>query len=479
MKKLFAFLRPVFLAFVLAILPGASACRAEALVPQTVPQSRAQMTLSFAPLVKQITPAVVNIYTQRLVKQNVSPLFNDPFFRQFFGGDLPQGMTRQRMENSLGSGVIVRADGLVITTRHVIANADQIRVVLSDRREFDAKVAVSDERTDLAILRMEAKGEAFPFLELKDSDEALVGDLVLAVGNPFGVGQTVTSGIISALTHKSIGAGDLGYYIQTDAAINPGNSGGALVTMDGKLIGINAAIFSRDGGNMGIGFAIPSNMAKLLMTAAAQGKSAYKHPWTGIEGQEMTQGIATSLGLAQPSGFLVKSVYPLSPAAKAGLKSGDVIVSVNGKEIIDPGAFSYRIGALPIGSTAELGLIRGGQRTALKFDLIPAPEIPARDTTTITGENPFAGAEIANISPALAEEMDLANVQKGVVVTNVKDGTVAARVGIKRGDILAAVNDQALDDVDKALKILRQSPHAWKLIIKRGGNNITVVLGAR
>jgi len=463
----------------LAMLLGASVCRAEALAPQTVPASRAQINLSFAPLVKQTTPAVVNIYTQRLVKQNVSPLFNDPIFRQFFGDGLPQGMTRQRMENSLGSGVIVRADGLVVTTRHVIANADQIRVVLSDRREFDAKVVMQDERTDLAVLRMETKGGTFPFLELKDSDEGMVGDLVIAVGNPFGVGQTVTMGIISALTHKTIGPGDFGYYIQTDAAINPGNSGGALVTMDGKLIGINAAIFSRDGGNMGIGFAIPSNMAKMLINAAAQGKSAYRHPWTGVLGQEMTQEIATSLGLAQPSGYLVKSVYPASPAAKAGLKSGDVITSVNGKEIDDPGSFSYRIGALPIGSVAELGLVRGGQKSTLKFELIAAPELPPRDATTVSGQNPLAGAEIANISPAVAEEMDLQNVQKGVVLIKVKDGSVAARLGLKAGDILVSVNDQNMDNVDEAVKALRQSPASWKLTIKRGGNNITVVLGAR
>jgi serine protease Do len=442
-----------------------------------VPQSRAQISLSFAPLVKQVTPAVVNIYTQKLVRQGMSPLFDDPFFSQFFGGTLPQGMSRERMENSLGSGVIVRSDGLIVTSRNVIADADQIRVVLSDRREFDAKLMMSDEHADLAILRIDAKGETFPYLELKDSDEAQVGDLVLAIGNPFGVGQTVTMGIISALTHKAVGSGDLGYFIQTDAAINPGNSGGALVTMDGKLTGINAAIYSRDGGNMGIGFAVPSNMVRLMINAVTQGKENITHPWIGIEGQEITRDIALSLGMAQPTGILVKRLHPASPAASAGLRAGDVIFSVNGHDVDDPEDFHYRITALPVGSSAEFGIIRNGQKSTLSVEMIAPPENPPRHETLVTGRNPVSGAKIANLSPAVAEEIGLNNAENGVVVTQIKDDTLAVSIGLQVGDILVSINGKKIASVDDALSALAQPGNGWRLTIRRGENDVTMMFG--
>ncbi len=283
-----------------------------------MPQSRQQMTLSFAPLVKQVAPAVVNIYTERLVQQRVSPLFADPFFRQFFGNMLPPGFNRQRLENSLGSGVIVRSDGLIVTSNHVIEGADQIRVVLADRREFDAKIMLSDDHSDLAVLRVDVKNEKLPFLELKDSDEAEIGDLVIAIGDPFGVGQTVTSGIISAVAHGAVGSSDLDYFIQTDAAINPGNSGGALVTMDGKLVGINSAIYSRDGGNLGIGFAVPSNMVRVVLNAVAQGRKNIVRPWLGIGNQEVTPELASSMNMAQPSGVLVNLRSIRQPGGQGG-----------------------------------------------------------------------------------------------------------------------------------------------------------------
>jgi len=467
MKKFLSFL------CLLAFVGGADCAFAEAVVPQ----SRAQITMSFAPLVKQITPAVVNIYTQKMVRQRVSPLFDDPFFRQFFGDAVPRGMTRERLEHSLGSGVIVRADGMIVTSRHVIADADQIRVVLSDRREFDAKVVMSDEHADLAVLRIDAKGQTFPFLELRDSDEAQVGDLVLAIGNPFGVGQTVTTGIVSALTHRSVGAGDLGFFIQTDAAINPGNSGGALVTMDGKLIGINAAIFSRDGGNLGIGFAVPSNIVRVLIGAVASGKTRLTYPWTGVNGQEVTQDIALSLGMTQPTGVLVKSLHPASPSAKAGIKTGDVIVSVNGRDVENPEAFRYRLTALPIGSMADFGIVRNGQKSAFRVEMIAPPENPPRDETEVTGRNPVSGATIANLSPAVAEEIGLPDLQQGVVVMQIKAGTVASRVGLSAGDILVEVNGEKVVSVNEAVRIFKQQQSGWRLRIRRGGNDITMILG--
>lgn len=440
-----------------------------------VPQSREQVTLSFASLVKQVTPAVVNIYTQRVVRQHVSPLFDDPFFRQFFGHGMPQGVLRQRMENALGSGVIVRADGLIVTARHVIADADQIRVVLSDRREFDAKLVISDEHADLALLQIENKGAALPFLDLRDSDEAQVGDLVLAIGNPFGVGQTVTMGIISALTHKAVGDGDFGYFIQTDAAINPGNSGGALVTMDGKLVGINASIYSRDGGNMGIGFAVPTNLVRALMRATAMGKTSIVHPWTGIEGQEVTQDIATSLGLAGPSGFLVKSLNAASPAAKAGLRVGDVVVSVDGHAVEDLPSFRYRIGTMPIGARATLGVLRQGKRQDIAVDMIAPPENTPRDASFVTGQNPLSGAKIANLSPAVAAEMGGDDAAQGVIITAIKSGTPAAQMGVQVGDIIVGINGSQMTQVGDVLAALRKPTRSWRIILQRGGNQITLM----
>jgi len=454
---------------------GASDGRAEVVVPQ----SRADITMSFAPLVKQVTPAVVNIYTQKAVQQRVSPLFNDPIFRQFFGNAVPYGMTRERLEHSLGSGVIVRSDGFIVTSRHVVDDADEIRVVLSDKKEFDAKIVLSDEHADLAVLKIDTNGAALPFLTLKDSDEAQVGDLVLAIGNPFGVGQTVTMGIISALTHKSIGANrNMGYYIQTDAAINPGNSGGALVTGDGKLIGINSAIYSRDGGNMGIGFAVPSNMVRVLMSAIAQGKTRLTHPWTGLDGQNVSQDIALSLGMTEPTGFLIKNMHPESPSAKAGLRAGDVILSVNGKAVEDPEAFRYRIASLLVGTTADLEVISKGQKRMVRINMIAPPEIPSRDETLILGRNPVSGANLSNVSPAIVEEMGLKGIETGVVVTSVKKGSIASRVGLVPGDILVEVNKEPLSSVSVAVDALKRQSGGWRLKIRRGGQDIVLMLGS-
>lgn len=465
----------IFLFFVCLALCGGSGLEVRA--QGVVPQSREQVLLSFAPLVRQVTPAVVNIYTKKMVRQRLSPLFDDPFFRQFLGDAVPQGMTRKRLEQSLGSGVIIRSDGMIVTSRHVIADADEIRVVLSDRREFDAKVVIADEKSDLAVLRLEAQETGFPFLRLKDSDEVFVGDLVLAIGNPFGVGQTVTSGIVSALTHKAIGAGDLGHFIQTDAAINPGNSGGALVTMDGFLIGINASIYSRSGGNMGIGFAVPSNMVRLLLNAAVRGQTRLAYPWTGISGQEVSQDIAASLGLAQPVGVLVKSLHSASPAIKGGLKTGDVIISVDGREILNPEDFRYRVNSLAVGAVVEFVAMRNGQRRILRIQMISAPESPPRNETLVSGRNPVAGARIANISPAVADEMGLQGIEKGVVVVSVTSGTLAARVGLSARDILLEINDRTVSDVAQALGFLEGASRGWRLKIRRGGNEVTMFLG--
>ncbi len=469
MKKL-AFLI-VFALLLTAVLPLSAFAETE------TPQSRPQITLSFAPLVKQAAPAVVNIYAQKKVRQQASMLLDDPFFRHFFEGAMPPGYSRQRLEQSLGSGVIVKPDGLIVTSNHVIDGADQIRVVLADHREFDATVVLSDDHSDLAVLRIDAKGEKLPFLELKDSDEAEVGDLVLAIGDPFGVGQTVTSGIISALARTSVSAGDLNYFIQTDAAINPGNSGGALVTMDGKLAGINAAIYSRDGGNLGIGFAVPSNMVRVVLNGVAAGAKTLVHPWTGIRAQPVTSDLATSLGLAQPDGVLVDKVEPNSPAAQVGLRAGDVIVSVNGRAAEDVESFHYRIATLPIGSSALLGVVRHGEKLTVSLHIIAPPETTPREQTKITGHNPLSGAVIANISPAVSEEIGLHDAEHGVVVVKVAEDAPALGVGLQPGDVILSINGTKISSVADVANVLKQPSRNWRLSIQRGGAVISVMVG--
>jgi len=450
-----------------------------AVAESTVPLSRTQIALSYSPIVKRAAPAVVNIYTRKVVQQKVvSPFLNDPFFQHFFGGSLPQGMTRRRLEQSLGSGVIIRPDGLIVTSNHVIAGADEITVVLSDRREFEATLVTTDDRSDLALLRIDTKGEKLPHLQFRDSDEIEVGDLVLAIGNPFGVGQTVTSGIVSAIARTSLDINDLNYFIQTDAAINPGNSGGALVTMDGKLAGINSAIYSRNGGNMGIGFAIPSNMVQTVVSAIDSGQKNVVRPWLGIDGQEVTRDVAASLGLARPSGMLVNDVHKASPANKAGLKAGDVIIAVNGKAIEDPAAFRYRIAMLPIGTDAVLDIQRKEKRLTVQIKTMAPPEDPPRDETTVKGNNPLAGAVLVNLSPAVTEEYGVRGVERGVMVLKLSPDAPAARVGIQPGDIVMKINDFETPKVRDVIALLKAGEsRGWRIAIRRGENIINVMVG--
>src|ERR1043166_4004480 len=320
-----------------------------------VPRSREEMALSFAPIIKKVAPAVVSIYTAQHVQQRLSsPFMEDPFFRQFFGGDLPYGLSRERVQNALGSGVIVDASGLVVTNNHVTQGAEDITVVLADKREFKATLVTSDQRSDLAVLRLQTKGEKFPTLALKDSDDLQVGDLVLAIGNPFGVGQTVTMGIVSAVARSAdIGSNDYNYFIQTDAAINPGNSGGALIAADGELVGIPSAIYSQTGGSLGIGFAIPSNLVRTVIASAGSGGHIVRG-WLGFTGQSLDATLAKSLSLSRPSGVIVKTIHPNGPAAEAGLKVNDVITEVNGKDIDDAEALRFRIATASLNTPMNL-----------------------------------------------------------------------------------------------------------------------------
>lgn len=460
---------PRFLAFLIS-LASLNVMTAPVMAQErVVPQSRQEVTLSFAPVVKQAAPAVVNIYARRIVKTRpVNPLLADPFMRHFFGDVVPQGPVRERVQNSLGSGVIVRADGVVLTNNHVISGATEIKVVLNDRREFEAEVVGTDERTDLAVLRLQDASTDLPTLPLGDSEALEVGDLVLAIGNPFGVGQTVTSGIVSALSRATSGT-SYNAFIQTDAAINPGNSGGALVTVKGELVGINTQIFSKDGGNMGIGFAIPTAMVSTVLDGILDHGKVVR-PWLGAQGQAVAPDIAASLGLDRPGGVLINQVARGGPAEEAGLQVGDVVVSIGGADIITPQSLRYRLATRRIGETVDLEVLRNGAIVHLALRLVPPSEEPARDESRISGRVPLDGAVVANLNPALAEEQQRSFEENTVVIVGVDPKSYAGvRLGVEKGDVVREVNGTKITTVAGLKALLAgASPSTWMIVVQRG-----------
>src|SRR5215831_2791762 len=435
-----------------------------------VPTSPDEIRLSYAPVVKRVAPAVVNVYAARVVENR--PMFDDPIFRRFFGG----GGRHEQVQRSLGSGVIVDPAGLVVTNFHVIENADQVRVSLADKREFEADIVLKDQHSDLAVLRLKDARERFAAIDLGDGDALQVGDVVLAIGNPFGVGQTVTHGIVSAVARTQVGITDYQFFIQTDAAINPGNSGGALVDLGGRLVGINTAIFSRSGGSQGIGFAIPANMVRAVIASAQGGSAVVRRPWLGAKLQAVTPEIAESLGLKRPVGALVSSVMARSPAAHAGMRTGDLVVSVDGQTVDDVNAFDYRFATKPLGGQADIDVMRGGREVKLAVPLETAPETP-REEIVIKARSPFFGAKVANLSPALAEELRLETEAKGVVVTDVQDGSTAQTFGLQKGDIVLAVNNAKIETTQDLVRVVGQPSRLWRLTIQRGGQQISAVVG--
>jgi len=461
----------------LILLAGMSLADLAEAQQRQVPSGQAQVKLSYAPVVKRAAPAVVNVYVRRKVRVRSSPFANDPFFSRFFGGGF--GMPRERVQSSLGSGVIVSPDGVIVTNHHVIKARGEakIKVALADKREFPARVILKDERTDLAVLRLDAPGVTFPYLKFEDSEGLEVGDIVLAIGNPFGVGQTVTSGIVSALARTQVGVADYKFFIQTDAAINPGNSGGALVDMAGRLVGVNTAIYSRSGGSLGIGFAIPSNMVRQVVVSALRGKSV-KRPWFGAKLQKVTPDIAESLGLDRPAGALVQQVHKSSPAHKAKLRPGDVIVQVSEKSVADPEAFRYRFSTRPLGGSVPLLVMREGGKISVTVSLEEAPETPPRNETEVDGRNPFAGARVANLSPALTEELSIDEEAYGVIVLDVRRGTPASNTRFLRPrDIIVALNGKRIKSVSQFSEVVKHSARQWRVSLKRNGRILNVVIG--
>ena len=459
----------VALVFTCLTLLGPSALGAA-----TIPKSQSQVQLSFAPVVKATAPAVVNVYSKTLTTQDTQlGLFNDPFFRQFFGDRGNFSRLRRQVENSLGSGVIVDASGLIVTNNHVIRGGTDIRVVLADKREFEAKVLLADERSDLAVLKIDVGEEELAALQFGDSDNLEVGDLVLAIGNPFGVGQTVTSGIVSALARTQVGISDYQFFIQTDAAINPGNSGGALVNMAGELVGINTAIFSRSGGSIGIGFSIPSNMVKTVVQSAESG-TKIQRPWSGADLQDVTADIAESLGFARPEGALVAGLHPESPLRTAGLKQGDVILALDGHPIENAKEFNYRVATSKIGQESIIEYQRGGKAHEASVKLVAAPETTDRSETLMEGNSPLQGMVVANLSPAVAEELGVPSSLSGVIALDIKNGP--AKRFFRKGDILLEVNGVSIASVDDLQRAVSSDEGYWEFEINRGGRKLQMTL---
>jgi Do/DeqQ family serine protease len=431
-----------------------------------VPNSSAQMKMSFAPVVKETAPAVVNVYTERRVIRRE----RDPFF-SFFG----QGIPRERTERSLGSGVLVRSNGVIVTNSHVVKGAEELRVILSDRREYEATIIAEDKESDLAILQIDTKGERLPVLPIDAENTLEVGDIVLAIGNPFGVGQTVTSGIVSALGRTQVS--DLASFIQTDAAVNPGNSGGALVDMDGQLVGVNTAIFSRSGGSNGIGFAIPGELVSRAVESALSNGRIIR-PWFGARTEGVNAVMAEALGLDRPRGAIVEEIFKNGPADKAGLKRRDVVLSVDGTDIFDDSGLRFKLATFTPGHEARVEVWRDSKVRTLRVKAQTPKELPARDERGLDGANPFSGLNVVNMSPALAEEMDFDPFVRGVVISGLNRRSPSARYRFRRGDILVEIMGEEITSTEQLQSILAQheGDRQWDLVIDRQGRTVKTTI---
>lgn len=435
----------------------------------TVPRTQAEISLGFAPVVQHAAPAVVNIYAKRVVQEQSSPFAGDPFFQDLFRDF---GSTRPRVQNSLGSGVILGADGIIVSNYHVVGQATDIRVVLSDRREFHAQVLLGDRDADLAVLKLDGV-DGLPTLALRDSDRVQVGELALAIGNPFGVGQTVSSGIVSGLARSGVATGSSrGYFIQTDAPINPGNSGGALVDINGDLIGINTAIVSRSGGSNGIGFAIPANLISQFLMQARAGATRFERPWAGLSGQPVDFDLAASLGIDIPEGMLISDMHAQSPFAQAGFEPGDVVTAVDGLPVNSPPEMLFRMTVRGIGSTAMVTRLRDGKESIREVSMIAAPDVPPADLTELDDRTVLPGLVVARVNPRVITDYNLSFRQEGVVITN--PGPIAARVGLQPGDVVNAINGKEISSPADVRRALRNPGRRVRMDLLRGGQRIVL-----
>ena len=455
----------LLVALVLVIVsPLYGSASAQGFWEKVVPESQAEIELSYAPLVKQVSPAVVNIYTKKTVQRRLT--MRELMYGRRFGDD--EGRS---VQNSLGSGVIVGEDGVIVTNNHVIEGADEVVVVLADRREYPAELILADQRTDLAVLRIDTEGVPLTTLDYANTIGVEVGDLVLAVGNPFGVGQTVTTGIISATARTDVGVSDYAFFLQTDAAVNPGNSGGALVNARGALVGINTAIFSRSGGSNGIGFAIPSEMVKRVVDAAVN-EGTLVRPWLGLKGQSVTFDIAKAQGLERPLGVIVSEVYDDSPADNADLRRGDLVMTIDGREVFDERGLKFLAATKSPGEKVSLEVLRGGTTETILVTLAPPPGTSEAEVVLLEGRHPFTGAEVAELSPRLAEELGRDPFESGILVNRVMSRSYARRV-VRSGDIIVAIDGQAVKTLDELDAALDRESGRWEIEIDRNGRTIS------
>jgi len=432
----------------------------------------------FASIVEKDLPAVVNISSSKVVRNNggnLSPFLRDPYFRQFFGdqfGRLPE----KQWERSLGSGVIVSPDGYLLTNNHVIEGATDITVTLSDKRDLKAKVVDGDPKTDIAVLKVDAKN--LPALPLADSSKARVGDIVLAMGNPFGLGQTVTMGIISAKGRAGLGIEDYEDFIQTDAAVNPGNSGGPLIDTHGELIGINTAIVSGgSGGNQGVGFAVPVNMARNVMNQVREHGKVVRG-YLGVLPEDITPAMAKAFHLTDTRGVVIGDVTAGTPAASAGIQRGDVIVEMDGQKIVDSNQLRLRVADLAPGTTVHMKLLRNGVEQTVAVKVAEQPvSAQGEESGASNASNARDGVSVQDLNPRILSELKLPPMTKGVVVTDVADGSPAAVAGLRSGDVIQEVDRgqvASVADFDSALR--KSAGRAVLLLVNRGGNTLYLAI---
>lgn len=465
--------------YTLGRITGQSNSLPNAFVPN-VPRQILETGRAFSEIVRAVSPAIVNISTTKVVRREAQPFFEDPFF-DFFSPFHEFGSPKKFKERSLGSGVIVSADGYIVTNNHVVEKADEIKVTLIDKKTFKGRIVGADPKTDIAIIKIEATG--LPTLTWGDSDKLQVGEFVLAIGSPYGLSNTVTMGIISAVGRANVGIADYEDFIQTDAAINPGNSGGPLVNINGELIGINTAIFSRTGGYQGIGFAVPSNMVRLVIDQLLQ-KGKVTRGWIGVTIQELTPELAQEFGLKKTKGALVSDVGKDSPAAKAGIMRGDVILEFNGREVKDVSSLRNMVAQSKAGSEITLKILRAGKEFTVKALITELP----RDVAEVTPEQlpdnselkALTGLTVMDLSKEIIRQLGFNKDEKGVVVVKVEAGSPADDAEIKKGDVIKEINKKAVNSSEDFNRIATniKTNDSVLLFINRNGKKFYVILRA-
>lgn len=437
-------------------------------------QNYQSVRTSFADAVEAVGPAVVNIYSQKMVEERPRPpFFSDPIFQEFFSRNMPM---RKRVERSLGSGMVVTPDGHIVTNLHVIEGASDIRVVFNDGREVAASYVGGDPQLDIAVLKIENNTSSLPTVNFVQPDSLHVGDVVLAIGNPFGVGQSVSLGVISALGRGSAALSVFSNYIQTDAAINPGNSGGALVTSDGMVAGMNTAIFSKTGASDGVGFAIPGHLVQAVLDDILT-TGRVERPWFGATGQDVTASLAKTLGLNKPHGVLINDLAAGGPAEKAGVQVGDVLLSIDGKTIHDTRSFNAHIVSTPNlrNRRVQITVWRNGQEKTLsvRFSAMP-PRDPA-DQVKLEGRHPLRGFVVEQLSPALNRKLDLPLNTTGVVIVDTPSQRPFG-VTLRPGDVVREINGQSIENIDDIQQVLTRRARAWNITYQRDNRRIRLLV---